>query len=616
MNDLTTRFQRCILQLQSFLHVFTACAVLFSCTVTGAFLLFSAGGVASEDLFDNFGGYRKIQTDPTGFFAAEKIGPRWFLFTPEGNAFYSIGVGRVSSILPHQIGMLEGEYDNSVFKWGRETISRLKRCGINTLGNRCNIGFEQLDDMWSDTRLYIRSKMPFVYEIHFNVDYDMLNLLPPSKRLDEFLPDVFSEDFREKCILRAEIACTKLVGNQYLIGYFLGNELHWEYEFLNYLPHRQWKYRLWISKIIQQECDTPGKAAFVDLMRDLYNDDFESFRGTYQSFVEKYDIFSFADLAHIKRFAKLTDDDAREFMRLIARNFFEKTTHAIRMFDRNHMILGTRFACDPGIMNDVVIEEASQYCDVLSLNIYSTEPSRQIRVLHDAVDTPILVTEFGFHSEDCGYPIPPEYVPKIFSLPVVDSQSERGQVFNDYMRIAAKIPSVVGCHWYALYDSPYDENGDPFWDDESKMGTVNFGFIDTKTNDLYSTFADSTQFLAANIWKSILDDEIPPARIVDLIAFGSDHSGCELYWTAPGDDGMVGRAFKYYLRFATFHITPENWEEATPVEDMPEPQEAGSIESIVMADLSPGQVYYFGIITEDLANNFSSLSNVALYRTE
>ncbi len=49
----------------------------------------------------------------------------------------------------------------------------------------------------------------------------------------------------------------------------------------------------------------------------------------------------------------------------------------------------------------------------------------------------------------------------------------------------------------------------------------------------------------------------------------------ELTWNAPGDDGTVGRATSYDLRYSTATIDAGTWAAATPVTGEPSPALAG-----------------------------------------
>jgi len=90
-------------------------------------------------------------------------------------------------------------------------------------------------------------------------------------------------------------------------------------------------------------------------------------------------------------------------------------------------------------------------------------------------------------------------------------------------------------------------------------------------------------------------------------------SSVTLRWTAPGDDGMTGRAAAYQLRYSTAPIIESNFDAATPVAGVPAPGLPGSTETFVVPGLVSSQVYFFAIKTLDEAGNRSMLSNVAIY---
>ena len=89
-----------------------------------------------------------------------------------------------------------------------------------------------------------------------------------------------------------------------------------------------------------------------------------------------------------------------------------------------------------------------------------------------------------------------------------------------------------------------------------------------------------------------------------------DAESFTLTWIAPGDDGHVGTAAEYDLRYSISIIHPWTWDEADRVADLPEPQPAGSLESVTVDDLEADKVYYFALKAADEANNWSPMSNI------
>ena len=90
-----------------------------------------------------------------------------------------------------------------------------------------------------------------------------------------------------------------------------------------------------------------------------------------------------------------------------------------------------------------------------------------------------------------------------------------------------------------------------------------------------------------------------------------------LLWTAPGDDGMVGRATRYDIRYSANAIagtdTTTWWNNATVVNTSGKvPATAGAPDSMVVTGLTSGLRYYAIIRAADEVPNWSSFSNVAV----
>ena len=86
-----------------------------------------------------------------------------------------------------------------------------------------------------------------------------------------------------------------------------------------------------------------------------------------------------------------------------------------------------------------------------------------------------------------------------------------------------------------------------------------------------------------------------------------------LRWTAPGDDGWIGRAVAYDVRVSRLPITAENFSRAGKVAAYIVPGLPGTTESMVVAGLTPGVDYYFAIKAKDDSGNWSPISNVAVW---
>jgi hypothetical protein len=92
-----------------------------------------------------------------------------------------------------------------------------------------------------------------------------------------------------------------------------------------------------------------------------------------------------------------------------------------------------------------------------------------------------------------------------------------------------------------------------------------------------------------------------------------------LNWTAPGDDGTVGTAEQYDIRYSTSAISGTDttgwWNQATRCNGEPAPQGSGASESFVVTGLQPSTTYHFMIRTADEVPNWSGFSNLAVIGT-
>lgn len=95
--------------------------------------------------------------------------------------------------------------------------------------------------------------------------------------------------------------------------------------------------------------------------------------------------------------------------------------------------------------------------------------------------------------------------------------------------------------------------------------------------------------------------------------------GVTMTWTAPGDDGLVGRASQYDLRYSQNAIVGTDtlswWNAAVQATGEPLPGISGSTDSLRVLGLAPSSRYYFIIKAADEVPNWSGYSNVAIKDT-
>ncbi|MBU1699931.1 MAG: hypothetical protein KJ970_09270 [Candidatus Eisenbacteria bacterium] len=134
------------------------------------------------------------------------------------------------------------------------------------------------------------------------------------------------------------------------------------------------------------------------------------------------------------------------------------------------------------------------------------------------------------------------------------------------------------------------------------LGKWYFGL---KTADEVPNWSD-----LSNIATATIGDTIASSAIHDLEIFSFDETSATLIWTAPGDDGDIGQAAEYDLRYDFGPISEENWAAAHRVQGVPRPGSVDTNEFFTINDLETGRAYFVGIKTLDDRSNASELSNV------
>ncbi len=132
-------------------------------------------------------------------------------------------------------------------------------------------------------------------------------------------------------------------------------------------------------------------------------------------------------------------------------------------------------------------------------------------------------------------------------------------------------------------------------------------YISIKTADEVPNWSGLSNIIS----RTTLAETTPPSAIANLAAGSPTLSSISLYWSAPGDDGNVGTATQYDIRYATSTITEANWNNATQIANEPTPLVAGTSQNYTVTGLSQSTTYYFAIKTRDEVPNWSALSNIA-----
>lgn len=127
---------------------------------------------------------------------------------------------------------------------------------------------------------------------------------------------------------------------------------------------------------------------------------------------------------------------------------------------------------------------------------------------------------------------------------------------------------------------------------------------------VYTVIMLSAVFFGCEDDSAQVGDVVPPAPVTDLVVGRPLGNSLTAAWTTTGDDGIVGQATFYDLRYSKEPITEESWSRATPFEGSSHPFEAGELQGRPVFGLEASTIYYFAVKMGDEDRNWSTISNI------
>jgi hypothetical protein len=304
---------------------------------------FSAAYAFAAGDVDAYGGWTKLKGEKTGFFHTQQMEGRWWLVTPDGNAFFSKGVDNVS-FAPESDNSPKAPADPAA--WAKAASAQLREWNFNTAG------------AWSSSLLYTTG-------IVYAPTIGLASAVQRDVWLKGGVVDFFSAEFRNAADRVAERLCAPHSKDPWLLGYFTDNELRWG---------KDWRSG---ESLLEGYLKMPEGSAGLRKATE-----FVSSRG--------------------RKASELTDDDKNSFVRLVAEEYGRVAREAIRRHDPNHLVLGCRFASYPG---DLVLQGVGPYFDIVSFHSYNAAaPLERLQQITKITGKPTMVTEFSFKAMDSGLP--------------------------------------------------------------------------------------------------------------------------------------------------------------------------------------------------------------------
>ena len=378
-----------------------------------------------------------------------------WLITPCGERFFSLGVnvvdgGAKAREINGRIYYHWGTFSRDLTRWADAARRRLYHWGFNTAG------------AWSLPPALL--KMPAVIDL-------ALGKTSLFHWVDPFDPE---NESRMRQAARQEVAPFK--GNPYRIGYFTDNEVGWWNGplftvFTSYPPTNHTKQRL------------------LTLLTEYYQGDWQAF---VKDFVPPAEVHSFSELLNSRDKTNLRPGGqgitvVRQWTAIVAEQYYRTVARAVREADPDALILGDRL---PIYYDPDAVRVMAPYVDVISVNYNLDAPNGWVApyfftALERLSDSkPVLVSEWFFAAHEnrtgnlnrTGYPNEAgdfnrsSNINLTGHLMTVKTQEERARGAAVGAARLARIPTIVGLHWFQYYDHP--KGGRPDGED------YNFGLVD------------------------------------------------------------------------------------------------------------------------------------------
>lgn len=362
----------------------------------------------------------------SSYYRVEQRQGIWWFVAPDGKPFYSMGVNVVDMgasrerYNPKSPQYAAFRHYRNPREWKQTTLERLRSWNFNTLGG------------WSSADAP-REAMPYTVVLHLG----QTARVPWS--------DLFSEDVERRFNELARERIAPYINDKNLLGYFSDNELGW------------WDDTL-LSFYLRQPSANRTRQVLMRLMREHYENDFARLQKDFEtSGIKNFDELEQRAPLTLKlggRGMEIVD----KFTFLVAERYYKLAHDAIRLYDPHHLILGDRYH---GYYPRAVARAAVPYVDVISTNYAADWTDGDIsefylNTLHRLTGKPLLVTEFYMSATENRSGNRNSSA----NFPVVQTQTQRAQSFRTNATTLARLPFVVGAHWFQYYDEPTLGRGD------------------------------------------------------------------------------------------------------------------------------------------------------------
>lgn len=413
----------------------------------------------------------------SGFVSVKKLDGVWWFIGPDGEKFISVGVNHIEPHLylaPYnkeatlkrygeelidEDGVFDA-YSRAAHRFIEGQIAICRDLGFNTFGRHVHASV--------DSKLYMD-------KVFYVASFEAAPVATWQIRAGEGpLPDVFSPLFAEYVEGRVKEVVMRHRDSPNLIGYMYCDVPAWILpEHMRDDLDKNVMIYPWVNAMMSLGVGSPGKAAWVNHLRERYHAAAEAAKVWGLDYIELYgvewedfyDVIDWSNPANLER----VEADMRTFMRKVAEEWYKMHYDAVRKYDKNHLIIGDKSSIDS--YQDFLIPALRKYIDVVAIQSYNvwSEDKATADWIYEQLGKPIFNGDGGF-----AYVHPNQTQHKVKGWWTgAKNMEDVARMYREQMEMMMAEPYVVGWHHCGMMqqwdgsergDVPSNENGfmDPF----------------------------------------------------------------------------------------------------------------------------------------------------------
>jgi hypothetical protein len=395
-----------------------------------------------------------------GFVHVEREDGIWYMVNGGGERFIPTGMNHVGPM--HRFAPYNKDFWVEIF--GPETLTKggqpdWSGPGVKRWMER--IAKDHLDNGFNTLAFHHPMTMPTEYCNELGLYYfgkmKMSHVNPkraPKMSPDGKYPDVFSPAWIRKLDAYTKNYTARHKDSKYLLGYTFEDLPAYT---IHHLERRitKFEHHPWIIDIISKPGLTPGKQAWIEILRQQYP------TAAKAAAMYQLDVSDWTDLREVTQWPLPKDPkqgfaDQALMNAKIVEAYLVAHHDALRKHDPNHLIFGDKIQ-NARPQPDWVWEIVRKYVDVILIQDYdffTPEHEKKLRHIHNLTGKPIIN---GDHS----YGVLRPNMTAVKGIKVASAE-EKGQQYATYLRGILNLPFMLGwqtCGYLETWEGTADATG-------------------------------------------------------------------------------------------------------------------------------------------------------------